>query len=416
MYETIKDYVAQSLRLNGFRVKKDFRCPLGWIDVAGFKGRISIGIEITDKPRNVEYKLKSYPFTYRVIVSEKDIYKKKDDLIIIGYKRFHTLSKIVGDIPDFDNWIKKVPSNTIFEDVKRKIIDNTMTRKIRDGVVYLYMAEELIEDYSGNVTEKICYLPLFRVLVDLGLASRDTKEIVNPKTFMVSLTHDGVKLAKYELIKCINEKKGEINKIISKIGDNIVYILILGLMERRGLSLKEMTVPKLDLPSYDVDEIYYLVLPVLFSIPLYEIVKLLKYQNHPLLALCRLISYTVLYHKAKEFFDELCKIGLAVRIPVYDHYTQFYGYEYKTSKEVVEYLSKQVFLEVDDSTILKFKDLIDLILLRPNESNDLKIAIEKKLVRVRYGNVEVINEKRFERFIKLRIAKIIAEFLSGISP
>ena len=28
MYEIIKDYVAQSLKLNGFRVKKDFRFPL----------------------------------------------------------------------------------------------------------------------------------------------------------------------------------------------------------------------------------------------------------------------------------------------------------------------------------------------------------------------------------------------------
>jgi len=42
-------------------------------------------------------------------------------------------------------------------------------------------------------------------------------------------------------------------------------------------------------------------------------------------------------------------MGLAVRIPVYDHYTQFYGYEYKTSKEVTEYLSKQVFLDVNDN-------------------------------------------------------------------
>lgn len=69
-----------------------------------------------------------------------------------------------------------------------------------------------------------------------------------------------------------------------------------------------------------------------------------------------------------------------------------------------------------DSIILRFKDLVDLILLKSNESNDLKVAIEKKLVRVRYGNVEVIYEDRFERFIKLRMAKIIAEFLSGISP
>ena len=69
-----------------------------------------------------------------------------------------------------------------------------------------------------------------------------------------------------------------------------------------------------------------------------------------------------------------------------------------------------------DSIILRFKDLVDLILLKSNESNDLKVAIEKKLVRVRYGNVEVIDEDRFERFIKLRMTKIIAEFLSGISP
>ena len=44
------------------------------------------------------------------------------------------------------------------------------------------------------------------------------------------------------MIKRINEKKIEIDKLISKIGDKIVFILILGLMERKGLSLKEINV------------------------------------------------------------------------------------------------------------------------------------------------------------------------------
>ncbi|HIP62754.1 MAG TPA: hypothetical protein EYH04_01300 [Archaeoglobus profundus] len=132
----------------------------------------SIGIEITDEPRNVEYKLRSYPFTYRLIISERDEYEEKDSLIIIGYKRFHTLTDIIGEIPDFDSWIKKKSNDTIFEEVNR-----------RCDSLFIYG--------SGNVTKHICYLPLFPLLVDLGLASRDTKEITGPKTFMVSLTHDG---------------------------------------------------------------------------------------------------------------------------------------------------------------------------------------------------------------------------------
>lgn len=44
------------------------------------------------------------------------------------------------------------------------------------------------------------------------------------------------------MIKRINEKKIEIDKLISKIGDKIVFILILGLMKRKSLSLREINV------------------------------------------------------------------------------------------------------------------------------------------------------------------------------
>jgi hypothetical protein len=426
MYDLIKDYVADALKLGGFRVKRDFRCPLGWIDVVGFKRGISVGIEIANDPQKVRSKLMSHPFTFRFVVTEEDAYEESDGIVVVGYKKFR---EVLSDIfefnaPAFEDWLKSVQRgdeefyNRVFEALKRKLSDEILAKKVVDAMIYIYMAGEIVEDYSGKVTERIPYSRLFPILVECGFASRETKEIVNPKTFMVSLTHDGVRIAKFALRKNIENRRDEIDRIIFDVGEEVVYILSVGLAERKGLSLKEMDFEFSEVSlSGSVDEIYYSILPTLANIDLDEVIKMLYgMQFTPLSAFCRVLSYTVLYHKAKEFFEELFKAGLSARVPVYDYYGRFYGYEYRTSKEVAECISKRVYADIDGSIISKFQNILDLAFLKLRDTKDLEIAVERGIIRVKKGGLEVVDRNRFNEFIKARMARITAEALANILP
>ena len=426
MYDLIKDYVVDALKHGGFRVKKDFRCPLGWIDVVGFKRGTSVGVEIANNPQKVRSKLTSYPFTFRFVVTETDVYKESNGIIIVGYKKFYEALKDILEcsIPTYEDWLKSVQMkdgefyNRVFEALKMKLSDDILARKVVDAMIYIYMAEEIVEDYSGKVTERIPYSQLFPILVECGFALRETKEIVNPKTFMVSLTHDGVRMAKFALRMHIQNKKDEIDRVISDIGEEIVYILSVGLIERRGLSLKEIDLRPSEVSlSGSVDEVYYSILPTLASVDLDEIIKMLyRMPFTPLSAFCKVLSYTVLYHKAKDFFEELFKVGLSARVPVYDYYGRFYGYEYKTSKEVAEFISKRVYTEIDPSIVSKFQNILDLAFLRLRDTKDLEIAVERGIITVKKGGLEVVDRTRFNEFIKARMARIIAEALASIFP
>ena len=407
MFE-IKRKIASVLKNNGFRVVVDFRCPLGWIDVAGFKAGKSVGVEIGD-PDIVAPKLFSHPFDVRVVISEKATRVRG----VIVLERLEDFCKELNLECDVDYDDEAWRYRRAFDYLRRAFGDDKIARRAIDAVVFLYMAGEVVEDYSGKVRERIPFVKLFPTLVESGLAVRDTKEIFMPKTYMTSLTRGGTKLAKLVLLRKIEEKWNELDELVKDFGFWTVRIATLGLMDRRGLKLKKqnITVPE-DLGS-SFDEIFYSVLPVLMKTDLYELLKLLKTCDGYLNAFCRMMCYTVLYPKVEGMFERLFEMGLASKVPVYDYYGEFFGYEYRTSKEVANVLSKLSYTEVDGRILEKFESVLNAMMLR--RSRDLEMAIEKGIVKEKDGGFGVLDERRFEDFVKMRLARVIAEYLSNIS-
>ncbi len=420
MYDELKDYVVFILKRNGFRVKKDFRCPEGWIDVAGFKTGLSVGIEIGD-PRYVVSKLMSYPFDVRIVIFEDAGHKIVNGGIVIT--DVNGLCKVlkINCNPSFDEWLKAKQDKdyrfyqTVLKHLTKMLSNDIVAKRAIDAIVYLYMAEEVIEDYSGKVTERIPFVRLYPTLVECGLAVRDTREVIKPKTFMTSLTRDGVRIAKVAIREKLKDMRDELDKIIDEIGRRIVFVITTGLAERKGLVLREMNVAKAEISGKSLDEIYYSILPIFANIDIDEILKMFYRKTFtPLTALCKVLSYTVFYHKAKELLERLFTIGLASKVPVYDYYGEFLGYEYKASKEIAGILSKSAYVSIDEGIIRKFQNILQLAFLKPSKTKDLEIAMEREIVRRKAGGLEIVDRERFKEFIKARMARIIAEAVADI--
>ncbi len=409
--EDVKEFVALVLKKNGFRVIKDFRCPLGWIDVAGFKRGFSVGIEIGN-PKNVARKLLSYPFSLRIVLCDGCDFES-DEVIVTDVRG---MCEVLGIEWDFEAWLESKRDRDYelyrkaMELLREKLSDNAVARRAIDALIYLYMAEEVIEDYSGKVTEKIPFVRLFPTLVECGLAIRDTKEFVRPKTFMTSLTREGYRVAKV----AVREKLRKADEILKDVREEILFVIVTGLAERKGLVLKDLNIEEIEVSGGGLDEIYYSILPVFAKLDLYEVLKMLRGLD-PLVALCRLLTYTVFYREAKNIFERLFEVCLASKVPVYDYYGEFFGYEYRTSKEVAEFLSKRAYAEIDERVVLKFQNILNLAFLKNSKTKDLEVALERGIVRKKGEGIAVVDEDRFREFVKARMAKIAAEAVKSIS-
>ncbi len=418
MYDEIKEFVAFILKRNGFRVKKDFRCPEGWIDVAGFKRGFSVGIEIGN-PENVTSKLMSYPFSTRIVICDDCDYRSGEIIVTDINSLCKALN--IDCNPSFEEWLKQKKDDdykfyrVVFDHLREKLSDDAVARRAIDAVIYLYMAEEVIEDYSGKVTEKIPFVRLYPTLVECGLAIRDTKDIFAPKTFMTSLTRDGFRVAKIAVREKLRKKRNEIEDIIDEIGREVLFVITTGLAERKGLVLREVDVESFEISGECLDEIYYSILPIFASIDIDDILKMFYGKEFtPLTALCKVLSYTVFYHKARDLFERLFKISLASKVPVHDYYGEFFGYEYRTSKEVAEFLSKFAYAKIDSEILHKFYNILLLAFLKGTRTKDLEVALERGIVREKPGGLEIVDRERFKEFIKARMARIAAEAVESI--
>ena len=393
MYRLLKEYLRDVLRNAGYKVKVDYPFEMGWIDV--FAGRTAF--EITNHPNHERFKR----YRYRCVVIGKND-ESADGVIYTTQDEIHTtLAELFGcDFPSFRDWLDNFSDKD--EEFYKKSFSfmkdrygNTIAKKLLEAMVFIYTSNSVIDDHSGRVS-MIPYSALFSYLVELGLAIRDTKEIFKPKTFMISLTREGVKLAKFEIYRRLEEYEDLIYKIVRE--HNGLYIALLGLSDRRGLVLKDVDFER-------VNDFYDLIT----KIRLDDLLVLTRGLT-PIQAFCRALCYTVLFEEIREFFESLFKLRLAFRIPVYDYYCSFFGYEYRIPKEVASFLSNMLYTEINEKTIDRFQSLVDMFSLKYRQSEELELALEKGLVRLCAGGIEIVDRERFENFARVRFAKILSEF------
>ncbi len=355
----IQDYVRDLLEFYGFTAKKeDWISSEDRIDVTATGKGLKIGVEVHikgDLDRDIQ-KLSKYFFDLAFIVG-KDI---KEGVIEVGdrniyitdYRLFESrLREVLNEnrprFKPFYEWcMEKLQSKVdrppiIIEDAltkfKRSLASAGLDNFLEDclnTLAFIYMAEECCIAYdsrryikTGTIDEQILsILRSYNLIWDHARGSAEMRK------YFISLTEDGKKIAQQIISERISRYSNEIDRIISKFGKIVAYIITVGSMESALDEYKLKFDLRKEKSTYEGSD----------SLTFHPVLGTLNnsgfYRWSPVFSFCRFMTYTALYEHAKKFFEELRLIGLAVRMPSYGSYGQYHWDSYKSPKEVAEYL------------------------------------------------------------------------------
>ncbi len=373
MYLHVREALAESLRKSGYRVISPMKVPLGWVDIA-IRGK-SIGIEIfAGCYESCVERLSSYPFRKVYVVGDCE-----------GCESLDAFCELFGlQIPKID---ESPPEH-----------ESSMTAKaVMDALAYLYIAQEV---YEGCIDFK----PLQLVLPDLkkyGLATSSSRPKFKPK-FFVSLSRDGYRAAK----KILAERITLFEKKLRKLASPLAYVIALGISHE--LKLRENPSPE----GYSLQAL-------LSYMNSAQVETMISRREHPKVMLCEFLVKSALNREAVKLAEELCKMGLAVKIKSYSPFGDEMGEEYRFAREAVETLLKFSYAEFSSDVLAEF-----LAAAYPLISSDvypiLKFCREKliraeKLGVCRLDGVKLVKSEKFDDYAKVRLAMVVEKVIEALS-
>ncbi len=386
------EYLKSCLKKGGLRVRAYYRTDLGWFDLFCSK----FFCDVTSFPNFERYR----KVEKALILTEFD--KVEGNVVYVTRDRVHKeLSRLIGrDFERYEDWVSNFrdKDKELYEKALNLMSDRygrTIARKLIESTLFLYTSGQALE----STEERVPYSALFPYLNEMGLVVRETKEIVKPKNFTTYLTLDGVRIAKYELFKRLDE--GRLYRIARDFGFERLFVVILGLSERRGMYLK---VKDVESPSD-----FYDLIP---KIDLSEIVRNAR-DKSPLEVFCSALCYTYLYDDAVKLFKSLMDLGLAFKYPIHDVYGRYLGSFYGLSREVASVLSSFSFCEVEKGYIERFMEVVEMAQGKIGSGEEFLKALELGVVELKRGGLKL--KENFENFAKVRIAKVLSDFYDVLS-
>jgi len=368
-HSLIQDYVRDLLGFYGFMAKKeDWVSSEDRIDVTATGKGLKIGVEVHikgDLDRDIQ-KLSKYSFDLAFIVG-KDI---KEGVIEVGGKKIYItdyrlfesrLREVLNEnrpkFKPFYEWcMERLPSTRppiIVEDAltkfKRSLTNAGLDNFLEDclnTLAFIYMAEEccVMYDSRRHIKTRIIDEQILSILRSYNLVWDHARGSGEMRKYFISLTEDGKKIARQIISERISRYSKEIDGIISRFGKKIAYIITVGSVES---TLRDY---KLEFDLIKEEKSTYSESDDLISHPILRTLNNSFRSWHnwsPVFSFCRFMTYTGLYEYAKKFFEELRLIGLAVRMPSYGSYGQYYWDSYKSPKEVADYLLNKL-MDVKD--------------------------------------------------------------------
>lgn len=368
-HSLIQDYVRDLLEFYGFTAKKeDWISPEDRIDVTATGRELKIGVEVHikgDLDRDIQ-KLSKYSFDLAFIVG-KDI---KEGVIEVGGKKIYItdyrlfeskLREVLNEnrprFKPFYEWcMDRLPEQIrppiIVEDAltkfKRSLTSAGLDNFLEDclnTLVFIYMAEEccVMYDSRRHIKTGIIDEQILSILRSYNLVWDHARGSSEMRKYFVSLTEEGKKIAQQIISERINKYSKEIDRIISRFGKKIAYIMTVGTVKPTLREYKlefNLIKDKLSFNLEYSDSDSFVFHPTLKWLDSF-------YRWSSVFSFCRFMTYTALYEYTKKFFEELRLIGLAVRIPSYGSCGQYHWDSYKVPKEVTNYLLNKL-MDVKD--------------------------------------------------------------------
>ncbi|RLI79876.1 hypothetical protein DRP07_09745 [Archaeoglobales archaeon] len=400
--------ILLTFKLSGLRTKRIFT-PYGDL-ITGRKGGFSVSATVCE---NKELALKRITFKLHELNFAIGEGNKDEEIEVRG-------KKVVFCNPeDFIQFFKnkfrfKVSSREIIDyDITEEFIksfeDKTEALAILNSMYLLYVYREFPEVFIHTKDTRVRMeiepdIPLLEKVKNLGYGFSHPKTS-HPKVRMNYLTDDGREIARSVFEHKLINSLTELETVIKKFGRRKVLLMTSGTLRKDGMflkvrepdsviSLKGDTTPNILSNLYISDK---------------SLFKELKDVQTPLQLISRFITLFAIYDEAIRFFNELEKMGLAIKSRIFSKWGVELGMAYRAPPELAEFLMEQCYFEMESEVVEEFVKLFTGMYLKAIEG----IAGERMLNELFMGlDMEPIEVKRTPETSQLEMAELISSILS----
>jgi hypothetical protein len=346
-----------------------------------FKKHIGIEISRTSDIRHDVEKLAMGSFDLRFIITDNPSYEGKVEIRgisipIIYYDNFENVLREVLKIsrshPRFgslETWLASQRTSLTLQEV---VASSAAPRRASEALYSLleelsleafykdvetlllntYFAGELVSRYSRTLDryENAIDPKLLAIVEKLKFAYEQARGVgIDRKDFLV-LTPRGEDLARKLLLEKLSENKEALINTLKR-WEKKAPLIAIGTLEGKSLSLRITNKPPLEnVLSFLKRRIFYINLG--YDYKLSEELRI-----DPLLLLLGTFASYYFYEISLKFFENLQKLGLAVKIPVYDSRGGRYSWDaYRSSFEVFSFIIKHTshYLQFDERMLEEF--------------------------------------------------------------
>jgi len=474
-HSEIQEYLKGLLEYYDFTVKKEYWIsPSERIDLYGYSqshGK-SIGIEITftsDVRKDAE-RLARAGFDLIFIVVDNPLYEGKIEyhgriVPIVHYSSFESeLRRILNISPQF-------PKFGSFEDwMNRRVMITAVEGKNKLNEFVQLLKSSGLDEFVESCKNTLALLYIAKeiptcrleprdlsILKNFDLVFEDAKGSGELRTRFAYLTKKGKEVGREVILERITEHSEELKDLINSFG-KMAAVIAIGTTDRWGgdllmrLKVGEVVEDKgltelLQLYSdrkCRVGEVYDLIVAMDRIIDFKDIVSRSVDSGevgyaHPLIAsFCYFLTY-YRYSESKNFFRRLEDFGLAVEIPVYGSYGQYFGDEIRVPIEVGEFVLSNVRIAFDDELLREFGTLITIYkisqIVDPRTARNLfedylrfyeitldyvkrvldefnKLGLTSRYIEIAdSAPFVVLNKEGFEKAVKSRLYELAEKFL-----
>jgi len=309
---------------------------------------------------------------------------------------------------------KEIMSYDITDGFIKGYADQRRALAILNSIYLLYLYGEFPEVFIHTKDSRVKMeiepdIPMLEEVKNLGYGFSYPKTS-KPKVRMNCLTGDGREIARGFLERRLRIWQAEIESLIERFGERRVFFIASGTLRRDGLFLRvrESYVPPGSRTPDTLDT------PRILSKLYVSDKSLFKELNDvvsPQQLLARFITTFAIYDDALRFFDELEKLGFALKVRLFSKWGIELGTAYRAPIEVAEFLLERCFFDVNSEMLRRFVEILPNLYLKAVEG----VAGERMLNELFMNlNMEPVKGERIpNRESNLEMAELISAILSS---
>jgi hypothetical protein len=246
-------------------------------------------------------------------------------------------------------------------------------------------------------------IPMLEEVKNMGYAYSHPKT-KHPKVRMNYLNDNGREIARSVFEHKLKNCEREVEKVVDRIGRRKVFYIALGTYRKGEMSLP-IREPVYEPFNEDSVKTILSKLHLMGNFPLKELSDV----QDPEQLISRFLTSVVIYDSALELFEELEKLGFAIKVRQFSKWGVEMGDVFRAPPELAEYLMDVCYYEMDDETVRKFISGISGILLDSFDGDAGRRVLNEMLMGIDFDIGDVGGNMRIKS--KTELAELISEVI-----